>query len=151
MSAQAGVARLLFGMGRDNVLPSRCFAYLDPRRSTPVFNIVLVGVFAWVGSLFLNYESAAELINFGAFMAFMGVNAAVIRQFYVMGDRGSRRLWADLLLPALGLIFCLIIWLHLQNLAKIIGALWFAIGLVYIGIKTRGFRQPPTSIDFSGL
>ena len=48
---------------------------------------VLVGVLAGAGALVLNYERSAELINFGAFLAFMGVNAAVIRHSL----RGRRR------------------------------------------------------------
>lgn len=51
--------------------------------------------------------SAAELINFGAFLAFMGVNAAVVRQFYFLRRHAERNLLADALLPALGFLFCL--------------------------------------------
>lgn len=35
MTTQVGAARLLFGMGRDNVIPRRFFAYLHPSRNTP--------------------------------------------------------------------------------------------------------------------
>ena len=148
LSAQAGVSRLLFGMGRDGVLPRR-FSRLDPKRNTPVFNIVLVGAFAFLGALALNYERAAELINFGAFLAFMGVNAAAIREYYFRRKGGSRSVLADLVVPGLGLLFCLGIWLSLPTPAKIMGALWFAVGLTYDGIKTRGFRKAPSLIDFS--
>ncbi len=148
LSAQAGLSRLLFGMGRDGVLPRGFFAYLHPRTSTPVYNIVTIGVAAFLGALFLNYERAAELINFGAFLAFMGVNASVIRQFYFV-DRRHRRLLLDVLIPAAGFVFCLVIWLSLQTPAKIIGGLWFAVGIAYDAWKTRGFRRPPAMIDFS--
>jgi putrescine importer len=143
LSAQAGISRLLFSMGRDKVLPSRIFAHLDSKRHTPVYNILLVGIFAFVGAILLNYERAAELINFGAFLAFMGVNAAVVRQFYFLRSRAKRRLLTDALLPAAGFIFCLIIWLNLPTTAKLLGAAWFAAGLLYDGIKTRGFRTAP--------
>ena len=149
LSAQAGVSRLLFGMGRDRVLPSRLFAYLDPKRNTPTYNILLVGLFAFIGSVLLDYEKAAELINFGAFLAFMGVNASVVRHFYFGPARASRRIVADVLLPALGFLFCLGIWLYLPVHAKVAGALWFAAGLVWDGVKTRGFRKTPAMIDFS--
>jgi hypothetical protein len=41
----------------------------------------LVGFLAFLRALVLNYKRAAELINCGAFLAFMGVNAGTIRQF----------------------------------------------------------------------
>jgi len=148
LSAQAGVSRLLFGMGRDGVLPRR-FSRLDPKRNTPAFNIVLVGVIAFAGALVLNYERAAELINFGAFLAFMGVNASVIREYYFRRRGGKRSVLADLVVPALGLLFCLAIWLSLPTPAKIIGALWFVAGAAYDAVKTRGFRTRPAVIDFS--
>ncbi len=146
LSAQAGLSRLLFGMGRDGVLPRGVFAHLHPRTATPVYNILLVGAAAFLGALFLNYERAAELINFGAFLAFMGVNASAIRQFWFL-NRERRKLY-DALLPALGFAFCLVIWLSLQTPAKIIGGLWFLVGIAYDAWQTRGFRRAPAMIDF---
>ncbi len=148
LSAQAGVARLLYGMGRDGVLPRR-FARLDPKRNTPAFNIVLVGIAAFLGALKLDYERAAELINFGAFLAFMGVNASVIRAYYFRRGNGRRSVLADAAAPGLGLIFCFAIWLSLPGPAKLLGAIWFVFGAAYDAIKTRGFRNKPAAIDFS--
>ena len=84
LSGQAGLSRLLFGMGRDNVIPRRFFAYLDPKakHSEPQYQYGRPDCLSWELS-YLNYERAAELINFGAFLAFMGVNAAALREFYL--------------------------------------------------------------------
>ena len=150
LSAQAGVSRLLYSMGRDNVLPSRFFSYLSPSRATPDCSICMVGLFSFVGALMLDYEQSAELINFGAFLAFMGVNAAVIRQFWFLKNSWRKRnVLIDVLLPALGFLFCLTIWISLQTPAKVIGGIWFAVGITYDAIKTRGFRTPPMFKDFS--
>ncbi|MFN7993029.1 MAG: APC family permease [Bryobacteraceae bacterium] len=149
LSAQAGVARLLYSMGRDNVLPRRFFSYLSPRRATPDFNICLVGMFSFLGALMLDYERSAELINFGAFLAFMGVNAAVIRQFWFLKNSWRKRnLLTDVVLPGLGFLFCLTIWMSLQTPAKMIGGIWFVLGITYDAVKTRGFRTPPVITDF---
>ncbi len=149
LSAQAGVSRLLFGMGRDNALPRRVFAHLDARRHTPTYNIWIVGILSFVGALTLSYERAAEVINFGAFLAFMGVNLATIRQFYFRRQPGrTRSLVADAVLPSLGFLFCLAIWVGLPRPAKIIGALWFVGGISYDAIKTRGFQTAPVMVDF---
>jgi amino acid transporter len=150
LTAQAGVSRLLFGMGRDGVLPRRIFAYLHPKSNTPTLNILLVGVLAFLGALVLNYERAAELINFGAFLAFMGVNAAAVRQFYFgRADGRSPRFFQDALVPAAGFIFCFMIWLNLATPAKIAGVAWFVVGMSYDAVITRGFRVQPVSIDFN--
>lgn len=149
LTGQVGAARLLFGMGRDNVLPKRFFAYLDPKRNTPTFNILLIGVFTFAGSLGKRYDLIGELLNFGAFLGFMGVNIATIRQFYFLPQVGRTKNWfLDLVVPALGFAFCLVIWLGLGTLAKVAGGVWFAVGLAYLAIRTRGFRLEPVMIDF---
>jgi putrescine importer len=149
LSGQAGLSRLLFGMGRDNVIPRRFFAYLSPKRNTPSLNIIMIGVIAFLGAIVLNYERAAELINFGAFLAFMGVNAAAFREFYLAPSaRASRRLFADAVAPVLGLIFSFAIWVSLPTPAKVVGGCWFVVGTVYDAVKTHGFKEHPARIDF---
>jgi putrescine importer len=150
LTGQVGAARLLFGMGRDNVLPRRVFAYLDPKRNTPTRNILLIGVVAYIGALFVSYEQAGEILNFGAFLAFMGVNLATFWQFGVVRRPGRKRQWlGDIVIPLLGFLFCLRIWLGLKMPAKIVGGLWLTVGFVYSAIKTRGFRDRPIMVDFS--
>ena len=150
-----GAARLLFGMGRDNVVPRKIFGHLHPKRNTPNYNIWIIGILAFGGGALLalnghGYENAANLLNFGAFVAFMGVNFATFWQFGIKRAAGQRiRVLADILLPLLGFVFCAWIWLNLNNVAKIVGGLWFVIGIVYVAIKTRGFRAKPVMIDFS--
>jgi putrescine importer len=149
LTGQVGAARLLFGMGRDNVLPRRVFAYLDPKRNTPTRNIWVLGILAYVGSLLMSYELTAEVLNFGAFLGFMGVNLATIRQFYFLRQTGrNRQFFMDFVLPGLGFLFCLDIWWGLAMPAKIAGGLWFAVGLTYLVYQTRGFRLRPALIDF---
>jgi putrescine importer len=155
LTGTLGAARLLFGMGRDNVLPKKLFGYLKPGSNTPTFNIVLIGVLAFAGAVVLNYigsayEHAGELLNFGAFLAFMGVNFATFWQFTIASKLGyQRRLLPDTILPLIGFIFCGLIWWNLNNLAKTVGGIWFGMGLLYVGWKTRWFRSAPVMIDFS--
>src|SRR5207253_1897023 len=141
-----GAARLLFGMGRDNVLPRRVFGHLSPGSSTPIYNILIIGALSFLGAVVLNqignaYEHAGELLNFGAFLAFMGVNLATFWQFAVSAQPGYRkRILADIVLPLIGFVFCALIWWNLNALAKTIGGIWFVIGLAYLAITTRAFR-----------
>jgi amino acid transporter len=150
MTGQVGAARLLFGMGRDNALPRRFFAYLDPKFNTPTRNIWLIGIVAYIGTLLISFEEAGEILNFGAFLAFMGVNLATFWQFTIVPRSGrKRRLFSDSVMPLLGFLFCLWIWLGLKTPAKIVGGIWLLVGLTYSAIKTRGFRTQPVMIDLS--
>ena len=142
LTTQVGAARLLFGMGRDAVIPRRFFAHLHPLRNTPNRNIWLIGILAYIGALVMSYELTAEILNFGAFLGFMGVNLAVLWQFWVRRAEGrQRKFFADLVLPALGFLFCTVIWLGLGAPAKIAGGIWFIVGLFVLATHTRGFRQ----------
>ena len=66
------------------------------------------------------YQHAGELLNFGAFLAFMGVNFACFWQFSISRQPGyQRRLLQDAILPLIGFLFCGLIWFnseyHRQN------------------------------------
>jgi putrescine importer len=124
-ASQLAAARLLFGMGRDNVIPKRFFGALS-RHGTPRNNVLFSGVLAVAGSLLLSYELGVELLNFGAFIAFMGVNLAAL----VHGVR-ERWSWNNALPPILGFVVCFYIWLNLSHTAKIAGTLWLLVGLGY--------------------
>src|SRR5438270_9313082 len=155
LTGTLGAARLLFGMGRDGVLPRKFFGHLKPGSSTPTNNILLIGGLSFAGAVLLNfvgsaYQHAGELLNFGAFLAFMGVNLATFWQFSIVFKEGYKRhLLRDSILPLIGFLFCGLIWWNLNNLAKTVGGIWFALGIIYVGIKTRGFRRAPVMIDFS--
>ncbi len=149
LTGQVGAARILFGMGRDGALP-RFLARLDQRQN-PALNIGLIGIIVLTASVLLKYEGAVELVNFGAFLAFMGVNAAVIREFFFRPPAGHRRNWlSDLAVPGLAFLFCLWIWGSLGKAAMVVGGTWCALGLVYTAIRTRGFRRQPVMLDLSG-
>lgn len=155
LTGTLGAARLLFGMGRDGVLPRKVFGYLKPGSSTPIFNILLIGGLAFLGAVLLNhigsaYEHAGEVLNFGAFLAFMGVNLACFWQFTVIAKKtgAQSELLRDTFLPLIGFAFCGLIWWNLNKLAMTVGGIWFAVGIVYLGFKTNWFRSGPVMIDF---
>ena len=154
LTGTLGAARLLFGMGRDNVLPKKFFGQLSPGTSTPTNNILLIGGISFIGSVMLNYigsayEHAGELLNFGAFLAFMGVNFACFWQFTIRRRQGAPMNFVrDALLPLVGFVFCGLIWVNLNIIAKTVGGIWFVLGLLYVGYKTNWFRSAPVMIDF---
>jgi amino acid transporter len=138
MAAQLAAGRLLYGMGRDNAIPRSFFGAIDPKRGIPRNNIVFVGLLALLGAFVLTYQLGAELLNFGAFIAFMGVNAAAFVHYFV---RGRQRTWSNFAMPVLGFAICGFIWLHLRWQAKLAGTIWLAIGIAYGLYRTHGFRR----------
>jgi len=152
LAGQVGAARLLFGMGRDGIIPGKVFSHLDKKRGTPTYNIIIMGVLTIIGSLVLSYQGAAELLNFGAFIAFMGVNIATFRQFFFLRPLGEKRnIFSDAILPISGFVVCFLIWISLPTPAKVIGGLWFLIGLVYLIVRTGGLKQKPVILNFKDI
>jgi putrescine importer len=133
-----GAARLLYGMGREDALPKSFFGAIDPVRNIPRNNVLLVGAFALAGGLLLTYQLGAEMLNFGAFIAFMGVNLAALTHYWI---RAERRRVPDFLLPSLGFLICLYLWLSLRTPAKIAGGVWLGAGLVYGAITRQRARR----------
>jgi amino acid transporter len=150
LAGHLGAVRLLYGMGRDNLLPRKIFGYLDPQRGSPTYNVIIVGILAYAGTMTLGWERAVEILNFGALLAFMAVNLVALRHFgFSRANVGQRNLFLDILAPVLGFLFCLVIFLGLQGSTLIVGAIWSAIGGIYVVLKTKGLRVAPVEIDFS--
>ena len=143
-SAHLGAARLLYGMGRSRALPERFFGAVDARRNIPRNNVLLVGAFAWVGGLSLTYQLGAEMLNFGAFIAFMGVNVAAFTRYWVRAE--DRRL-TNLVWPLLGFAICFYLWWSLRTPAKIAGGLWLGAGVLYGAIRSRGFTRDVVAFE----
>ncbi|HET6548640.1 MAG TPA: APC family permease [Solirubrobacter sp.] len=149
MASQASVARILYAMGRDRVLPHAVFARLHPRFLTPVVANVVVGVVG-LTALFISLETVSSIISFGALAAFSFVNLAVIKTYVV--DRGERSAGALVkygLLPFVGFVFTLYLWTQLTRLTFEVGLSWVAIGFIYLLVLTRMFRRPPPAM-YSG-
>ena len=141
MGAQLGAARLLYGMGRSNALPKSFFGAVDARHRVPRNNVIFVGAIALAGSFFLSYGLGAEMLNFGALIAFMGVNAAAFLRYYV---REPQKKLLNFLPPVLGFFICLALWLNLSNPAKIVGSIWMLLGIAF-GLRALGFGYPGTA------
>jgi putrescine importer len=136
--AHLGASRLLFGMGRDDAIPRRFFGAVSAKTHVPANNVLLVGAIALVGAFTVSYQLGAELLNFGAFIAFMGVNASSFIHYWL---RAEKKRAINFLPPALGFVICFYIWLSLRTPAKIVGFVWLLTGILYGAWKTRGFKR----------
>ncbi len=138
LGAQIGAARLLFGMGRSEALPKSFFGAIDAKHHVPRNNVLFVGAIALIGSYLLTYDLGLNMLNFGALIAFMGVNLAAFLRYYV---RAQEKKWTNLVPPVLGFFICLALWLNLSRPAKLYGSIWMAAGILFGIWKTRGFRK----------
>lgn len=136
--SQLAGARLLYGMGRDSALPRGFFGFVDPKTHIPRYNILLIGAVCLVGSFLVSYQLGAELLNFGAFIGFMGVNAAAFLHYWV---RAEHKKLTHLLPPLIGFVICFGIWYSLRPVAMIFGACWLVVGLAYGAWRTGGFKK----------
>lgn len=137
--AHLGAGRLLYGMGRDNAIPSKFFSKVNPRTQVPSNNIILIGGFVLAGAFLLTYSMGAQLLNFGALIAFMGVNASSFVHYFLRNDKKKL---SYLIVPVLGFAVCFLLWLSLGYKAKLAGLCWLSMGVLYGAYRTSWFRKP---------
>ena len=150
IASQASASRILFGMGRDKILPNKFFAHLDPKRKTPVYNIFLIAIIS-LTALFLSLGTAVSLINFGALLGFAMVNLSVVAHYFVRKKQRAPKDWLRyLILPLCGAAICFVIWFNLDINSKILGFSWLSLGILYLAIKTSFFRKLPPEMTIEG-
>ncbi len=140
IAAQFGAARLLYGMAQGGSLPRRFFSAVAPRTGIPRNNVLVIGACALIGAFLLTYERGAELLNFGAFIAFMGVNAAALVHYR---RRPGQQVPLATTAPLLGLLVSGFIWLNLNHTAQLLGVLWIVLGLLLLFLMRSTRETPP--------
>jgi putrescine importer len=134
MASQLGAARLLLAMGQDGAIPRRFFGAVHPKNRIPRNNVLLIGVISIVGALAFSYQLGTELLNYGALLAFMGVNISSA----VLGWRqGKFAQWLPMLFSLAGFVTCFFIWLNLGHVARIAGTAWAFTGILFWLMRRR--------------
>jgi amino acid transporter len=150
LAGHVGAARLLYSMGRDDVIPRKIFGYLSPQSGNPVYNGWIVGVLAYIAVLTIPWQRAAEIVTFGALLAFTAVNLVALLHFWYSPQAAARRrFFIDAFVPGFGCVFCFVLLMGLQSWTKYAGLLWLGIGIVYAAYRTRMFTVQPKLLDFS--
>ncbi len=150
LAGHVGAARLLYSMGRDDVLPKKIFGHISAKKGNPIYNVWIVGVLAYIGVLTIPWELSAEMVTFGALIAFMGVNLVSLLHFWFGPEnRGKRNFFLDAFVPGFGFVFCFGLLFSLQNWTKWAGIIWLVVGIVYAAYKTKMFTLRPKLFDFS--
>ena len=146
---QAAVARVLFAMARDAQLP-RALARVHPRYRTPYVAVLFIAIVMAVVALgfVAHVDTLLSLCNFGALVAFLFVNAAVIA-FHVIRRR-STRWFVHLLLPGAGFAVVAYVLSGLSRAAIGLGAVWLLCGSIYYIVQRARKRAPPVTILLIG-
>ncbi|MEI9514444.1 APC family permease [Agromyces sp. CCNWLW213] len=143
LASHASVSRMIYVMGRNGTGPiSRRLSYVHPRFRTPAVAVVLVGIVS-LGAAMADLDFVFSLINFGALIAFTVVNLAVIIHFAIRRREVTtvKQVVRNIVLPAIGVVLTIVLWLNVSGDAMTYGLLWLGIGVVALLVMTRLFRR----------
>jgi amino acid transporter len=156
--ATAAGARLLYGMGRDNMIPKKIFGAINKKWKTPHWNILIIVAMEYILGVFMSVGSISTLINYGALGGFIMLNLGVIYLYYIKKKGLSpeneenwvptaKYFWKYALFPLFGIIVLVWVFTGLDNLALTVGTIWLVIGIVYEAILTKGWKELPPQLD----
>jgi amino acid transporter len=141
MAAQAAVARVLFAMARDGKLPA-ILAKVHPRYKTPYVSTLAVALVSLlVGLLFASrLDDLSRVVNFGALTSFVLLHLSVINHFF---RRQRSRDWLrHVVFPLIGLAIIVYVLYEMDRAAKILGACWIGIGVLYYVVLAVRTKKP---------
>ena len=141
MAAQAAVSRILFAMARDGKLPA-ILAKVHPRYKTPYVSTLTVSIVSLLVGLFFaaRVDDLTQVVNFGALTGFVLLHLSVINHYLVRRRSGD---WLrHLVFPLTGLAIILYVLYEMDRAAKILGACWIGIGIVYYAALVLRSKKP---------
>ena len=130
MAAQAAVSRILFAMARDRKLPA-ILAKVHPRYRTPYVSTLAVAAVSLLVGLFFaaRVDDLTQVVNFGALSGFVLLHLSVINHYLLRRRSGD---WLrHFVFPLTGLGLILYVLYEMDRAAKVLGACWIGIGIVY--------------------
>ncbi|MGE2714009.1 APC family permease [Mycolicibacterium litorale] len=144
LTSQASVARIVFAMGRDGVLPRKVFGHVSVKFGTPTWAILVISVISLL-ALVIDLAILASVVSFGALVAFSAVNLTVIKHYFI--DTREKNVINNLVLPLIGFALTVWLWTSLSGESLTIGLIWLAAGFVWLLVVTRGFSRPTPVLD----
>lgn len=140
LAGQSAGSRILFGMGRDKVLP-KFFAHLHEKYKTPSNSIIILAILGYAGALFMPFPLIFSIMVFGALIGFICVNLSVIVEFYFRRKaRQAKQLLLYFIFPALGILICGFIMFNMDVLGLIVGSSWLILGTILLIVRLKYFK-----------
>ncbi len=133
-----GLARVLFAMSRDGLLP-QWMSRTSDKRHTPARVQIFVGLMVALLAGLTDVSVLEEMINIGTLSAFVLVSIAVVVLRKKRPDlpRAYKVPWSPVL-PILSAVLCVWLMLNLTTLTWVRFLVWLAFGLiVYFGYSKR--------------
>jgi len=139
-----GQSRIIFSMGRDNLLPG-WFTAIHPRFRTPAFSTIFFGILIAIAAAFTNINFVGSLTNMGTLAAFVLVSLAlpVLRKRHPELRGGFEVPFGPYVVPILSAIAALFLIFYLKEgsvrawgipLPWLGFVIWLAVGMiVYLG------------------
>jgi amino acid transporter len=134
LAAQAGIARILYSMGRQGQIP-KVFAKVHPKYKTPYVLTIFVALITAPLIVLLSLKDLSSLLNFGALTTFLMMHIALIYRFVKIE---KKHIYA--VMPAIGFLVTGAVSYGLDIHAKELGLAWIAVGILYLAYITRGFK-----------
>jgi amino acid transporter len=141
MAAQAAVSRILFAMARDGKLPAQ-LAIVHPRYKTPYVSTLVVACVSLIVGLLFSERLAdlSRIVNFGALTGFLLLHLSVINHYFFR--QRSRDWLRHMLFPLLGFAVIGYVLYEMDKAAKIMGACWIALGVLYYLVLSFVLKKP---------
>lgn len=138
----AAAARLLYGMGRDEVLPRKVFSAINHRWKTPHWNIIVITLLEFIIGISFSIDSIFELVSYGAIFGFFLINLTVI-WFFFLKNSSKKHIFSYVFFPLIGMIIMAWVFINLRAITLVVGSIWLLIGILYGAYKTQGYRKLP--------
>ncbi len=141
LAAQTAIARILYAMSRDRLMP-KALAKIHDKYKTPYVAAIFIGALSIVLVVIFNSLGIAAIsscVNFGALTAFMILNLTII--YYFMFRKKSKNILRHLIVPVVGFFIIGYVWISLDSLAMTLGISWVIIGTIYYLILHFGLKR----------
>lgn len=135
IASQATSSRLVFSMARDRQIPH--FLAKVNQRQVPQNALLFIGGLSLVIGIFGTSQQAVltTLVTFGALVAYILLNVAVVWHFFVKNRTG--RFFVHLVSPVIGVaVLGYALW-NTSMITKIVGIGWLVIGSMIAAWRTR--------------